>query len=170
MSGVLNKMLAELSEEDRLVFEELSKKLKQVNGDIERLSSEDIQLIQSMESKYGKAINQTHTEYQNKNEDFIQEDILDSSFAQQVRQILARDLAAKFPSEEEVVAFVFENKWLPIDCQDEKLANELYQRYEADILDANQWRNDLVDSSSDKKMALGLAWFMVVFQLNKRLN
>ncbi len=172
MSDILTKMLAELSDDDRHIFDQLSNRLKQSGGDISKLSADDLELIKLMESKYGEAIEQTNKKFvaQNKVNEKQTVNILDMPFAQQVRQILARELGAEFPLEEDAVAFVFENKWLPIECQDEKLAEDLYNRFEKDIVEANHWREELVDAASDKKMAVGLAWFMVIFQLHKRLT
>ena len=173
MSSILTKMLAQLSDDDKQVFEELSHRLKQVNGDISKLTADDIKLIQSMESKYGESIGQVNKEQVKPG---LEEGILGTGFAQHVRQIIARDLGAKFPLEEDAVAFVFESKWLPLDCQDKELSDNLYNKYEMDINEANQWREDLVDEAKEgsneetRKMALGLAWFMVVFQLYKRLS
>ncbi|TQV71376.1 hypothetical protein FLL45_19665 [Aliikangiella marina] len=166
MSGVLQEMLVLLSEEDRAAFEQLAQKMKQVNGDVSLLSVEDRQMIQLMEAKYGEQINQTH----NKANQFENFDILELPFAQHVRQLLARDLGEKYPTEEDAVRFAFENKWLPVDCQDQNLVAELYERFGEDIKEMNQWRNEMVETQSDPKMALGLAWFMIIFKLNERLN
>jgi hypothetical protein len=167
MSSILTKMLAQLSDDDKQAFEELSHRLKLVNGDISQLSPDDIKIIQSMENKYGESISQVNKEQVKPN---LNEGILASGFAQHVRQIIARDLGSKFPLEEDAVAFVFDNKWLPVDCQNNDLSNDLYEKYKLDIDEVNQWRKDLGDVAKDNKMALGLAWFMVVFQLNKRLS
>ena len=165
MNSVLNKMLALLSEEDKNLFEGLSDRLKKVNGDIKLLSEEDILLINKMEAEYGDSINKTHKE---DSQDISQEEFLNTPFAHYVRQTLARDLGNKFPQEEEAINFAFNQKWLPIDCQDESLSKDLYQKFSDDINEANQWRKDMLDINSDKKMAVGLAWFMVVFQLHQR--
>jgi len=171
MSNVLEKMIAQLSEDDKQVFEALSLRLKQVKGDINLLSEDDIKLIQQMEKKYGDSISSVgQASIDNSKSNTPAVNILDTPFAAQVRQIIARDLGAKFPQEEDAVAFIFENKWLPVDCQDKSIANDLYQNFELDIREANQWREDLGDKSQDKSMALGLAWFMVIFQMHKRLS
>ena len=167
MNSVLNEMLKLLSDEDKKAFVQLSEKLQSIDGDISRLSKEEQELIRLMEKKYGDKINQTHQAFTSSEESI---EILDVPFAQHVRQILARDLGEQFPEEEAAVQFVFENKWLPVDCQDESLVQDLFQRFEQDICEANQWREEMVGIESDKKMAVGLAWFMVIFKLNERLN
>ena len=166
MSRVLQEMLSLLSEQDRVLFEKLAEKMQQINGDISLLSDEEKKLIQQMEQKYGEQINQTHS----KTAQSTELDFLEIPFAIHVRQILARDLSEKFPMEEDAVRFAFENKWLPVDCKDDNLVAELLERFAEDIREMNQWRNDMVETQSDPKMALGLAWFMVVFKLNERLN
>ena len=166
MSEVLSKMIALLSDEDKKVFAQLSEKLKQANGDLAKLSAEELKVIKAMEVKYGDKINQANQQFQQTEE----LDLSEFPFAQYVRQILARDLGDEFPQEVDAVAFVFNNKWLPVDCQDENLVEELFTRFEEDITEINQWRDALVEVKADKKMAVGLSWFMVIFQLNQRLN
>lgn len=169
MKNVLQKMLSELSDDDKKSFEDLTERLKIASGDISLLSAEDLKLIGSMELKYGDKIRNVNQKNL-ANDKSQQVELLDTPFAAHVRQIIARDLGAKFPLEEEALAFVFKTKWKPVDCQEANLVEDLYQRFEADIKEANQWREELGDVVNDKAMALGLAWFMVVFQLNKRLN
>ena len=165
MNSVLNEMLKLLSDEDKIIFEQLSEKLKTIGGDLSQLSDEEKRLIQDMESKYGEQINQTHDNFQDQSDEL---DILSLPFAQHVRQVLARDLGEQFPEEAQAIQFAFENKWIPVDCQDESMALEIYERFEQDINEANQWREDMVGVNSDKKMAVGLAWFMVIFKLHER--
>ncbi|MGX5173607.1 hypothetical protein ACUR5C_06235 [Aliikangiella sp. IMCC44653] len=169
MQSVLNRMLKQLSEEDKAIFESLSDKLKAIDGDFSKLSTEDRKLIAEMESKYAEKIKAAHQQ-ETEAATEVASNLLNLPFAQHVRQILARDLGDKFPLEEDAVAFVFENKWLPLDCQDPALVNELFTRFEQDISEANQWREDLLAVDADKKMAVGLAWFMVIFQFHKRLS
>ena len=167
MKSVLEQMTRLLSPEDRRAFEALSIRLSEVKGDIAKLSQEDKDLIGSMERKYGEQIKDTHAEATKS----LDEDTLFSQpFAQHVRQILARDLGNEHPQEEEAVAFAFSTKWLPLECQREELAANWFSRFEDDIRELNNWRDELVNVNEDKKMAVGLAWFMVIFQLNKRLN
>lgn len=166
MTVVLQTMLEQLSDEDRQLFDGLSHRLSEVKGDISRLSPQDIQLIQTMEEKYGDSIKAAHSAQAAPQAEL---DLLTLPFAQYVRQVIARDLGAQFPQEEDAIAYVFENKWLPADCQDEKMVADIYERYQGDIAEANQWREELVSHDRDKKMALGLTWFMVVFQLYQRI-
>ncbi|MCW8877239.1 MAG: hypothetical protein OQK04_13405 [Kangiellaceae bacterium] len=166
MSAILQQMLAQLSDEDKAVFNQLAVRLAEVKGDVNQLSDEDRELISSMEAKYGEKIRQTH----DKSGSEQKLDILETPFAQHVRQILARDLVNQFPQEEDAVKFAFENRWLPVDCQQDDLIEDIYGRFKEDIKLSNQWREEMVAVEQDKKMAVGLAWFMVIFQLNERLK
>ncbi len=172
MESVLQKMLAQLSESDQQKFDSLANKLKVLDGDISRLSPEDKVLIVNMEKKYSEQLKQAHKSATSENKQQNQNDIdiLTLPFAQHARQILARDLGEKFPIEEDAVAFAFDNKWLPIECRDKSLAEDLFEKYQQDILETNQWRQELLEVGADRVMAVGLTWFMVVFQLNKKLN
>lgn len=166
MSAILQQMLAQLSEEDKTVFNQLAERLAEAKGDVTQLSDEDRELISDMESEYGNKIRKSHEQSASAQP----QDILDTPFAQHVRQILARDLVNQFPLEEDAVRFAFENRWLPVDCQQDDLAEDIYGRFEEDIKISNQWREEMVAVGHDKKMAVGLAWFMVIFQLNERLK
>ncbi len=173
MNKHLVNLLSQLSDEDKQAFVALSDRLKEVAGDMSRLTDTDFELIKLMEKKYSQAINQTVAgESLASNElqvEKISEDsILSMPFTDYVRQTLARDLSQRFPQEEDAIQFAFDSKWLPLDLQENSLIEDVYQRFEADIIEINQWRKDLVTIESDKKMALGLAWFMVIFQLKKR--
>lgn len=176
MSALLEKMMAELSAQDKQVFKQLAERLKAVKGDIARLPLEDLQLIQAMEQKYAASVNRAASAFrdsqpvQSPEQQALEVELLELPFAQQVRQILARSLGHQFPLEQDAVAFAFDNKWLPQDFNDPDLADSLYQRFEEDIKLINQWRADLVAVELDKKMALGLAWFMVIYQLQQRLS
>lgn len=171
MSHALTEMLSLLSEEDRHRFIELSERLKQLNGDISQLSDDDLQLIKLMEGKYGDAINQTHKKQSDNSSvnNLAEESFLSTPFAHRVRQILARDLGHQYPLEENAVIFAFDNKWQPPECLDEGLINSFYSDFELDIIDANKWNKEMVEIQSDKKMAVGLAWFMVIYQLYQRV-
>lgn len=177
MKNVLSKMIEQLSDEDKLVFSQLAEKLNQVDGDISKLSEEEIKIIAKMEGKYADKLSQfegeesisrefanTQTTIENSSE------LLESGFASHVRQILARDLKSQFPNEEDAVKFAFQNKWIPEEFKDPKKSLAIFENYQQDICEANQWREEVVGVESDKSMAIGLTWFMVIFQLNQRLN
>ncbi|MET1256012.1 hypothetical protein [Aliikangiella maris] len=168
MSLNISQLYAELSAEDKQLFTEILNRLTEHNGDLTKLSVQDQQTIQHLEAQYaGQDSSGAHQDNTiNDNES----DFLTLPFAQYVRQILARDLGGQFPLEEEAIGYAFDNKWLPLECQRPELIEELFERFKADIVEINRWRSELVDVSSDIKMAVGLAWFMVIFQLNQRIN
>jgi len=177
MKDVLNKMIGKLSDEDKLIFNQLADKLKAVDGDISKLSKSEFDLISTMESKYTDKLSEFESEVKlDRAEDNMEssksntDDLLLSSFASHARQILARDLKSQFPKEEDAVRFAFQNKWLPEDFKESESALQLFEDYKQDICEANQWREDVVGVESDKRMAVGLTWFMMIFQLNERLN
>ncbi|TQV82766.1 hypothetical protein [Aliikangiella coralliicola] len=167
MNSLLEQMIAQLSDEDKVIFNNLSERLNEINGDISQLSADELELIKQMEAKYGNKINQVHEQQSAADNP---QDLIDTPFGNYVRQVLARDLANEFPQEAAAVAFAFENKWLPVDCQEENLIADIYDRYKDDIHIANQWRDEMLSVDSDRKMAVGLAWFMVIYQLHQRLQ
>ena len=166
---MLKKMIAQLSDEDKVIFSQLAEKLNGIKGDITQLSDEELSIISRMESKYSDKLNKVSTAgaISNSNE---QDDLLSTSFASFVRQLLARDLKEQFPNEEDAVKFAFQNKWIPEEIKNKNSAVIIFTDYEKDICDANQWREEVVGIESDKSMAVGMTWFMVVYQLNEKLN
>ncbi len=170
MKNVLSKMIKQLSDEDKVIFSQLAEKLNAVDGDISKLSKQECKLIAQMENKYGDKLSEFSTDLQVQEPSVDIADLLGSGFASHVRQILARDLKEQFPNEEDAVKFAFQNKWIPDDFRDAKITSQIFDDYKQDIGEANQWREDIVGIESDKNMAVGMTWFMVVYQLNERLN
>jgi len=174
----LDKLMDLLSDEDRAIFAQLATKLKSVKGDINQLSPSDSQTIQQMEQKYADQFSQLDEttavselgESQIKQDSVDMVDLLQTPFAEKVRQLLVRDLKDNFPKEADAAQFAFNNKWLPVDLKDPTEIEKIFNEFKQDISEANHWREDLVGIDSDKTMAVGLTWFMVIFQLNQRLN
>ncbi len=168
----LDKLVAQLSDDDRTIFEQLAAKLKDVKGDIGRLSSSDLKTIQQMEEKYADKLSEVDLPQEQTNDTgkLPVVELLATPFAAKVRELLAVELKERFSKEEEAVAFTFNNKWIPLDLKDPQKAASLFEEYKQDISEANQWREELVGIDSDKVMAVGLTWFMVIFQLNRQLN
>ena len=169
MKEMLKKMIAQLSDEDKVIFSQLAEKLNRIDGDITQLSDEEMSIISRMESKYSDKLSQVSTVDTNPNAN-EQDGLLSTTFASFVRQLLARDLKERFPNEEDAVRFAFQNKWIPEEIKNVESAGKIFTDYEKDICDANQWREDVVGIESDKSLAIGMTWFMVVFQLNEKLN
>ena len=172
-------MIEKLSDEDKLIFNQLAGKLSEVNGDISKLSKDEIDFISEMEAKYADKLSQFERLEIPGKENINRpsnskvggsKELLESGFAFHVRQTLARDLKSQFPNEEDAVKFAFQNKWIPQDFKELDTVQRLFDDYKQDICEANQWREEVVDVESDKVMAVGLTWFMVIFQLNQRLN
>ncbi len=163
-------MIEQLSGEDKIVFSQLAETLNAVDGDISKLSKQEFELIAQMEAKYADKLSQFSDDMPIEETSSGTLDILESGFASYVRQILGRDLKEQFPNEEDAVKFAYQNKWIPEDFRDPASALQIYSDYEQDIGEANQWREDIVGVESDKSMAVGMTWFMVVYQLNERLN
>ncbi len=172
MKEVLNEMIAQLSEEDKAIFAKLAEKMQTVDGDISKLSPSELEIIKQMEAKYAEKLRSVHQQsnQQHTSHSTGHLDLLESGFANYVRQLLARDLKEQFPQEEDAVRFAFQNKWIAPDLKDLEVAQQVFEDYKDDISEANQWREEVVGVESDKAMAVGLTWFMVLFQLHQRLN
>ncbi len=164
MKELLNKMVDQLSDQDKLIFAKLAKKLNNLEGDISKLSEEEMALISVMESKYADKLKNIQV-----NEPAKNFDILDTGFAAHAREILAKDLSGQFPMEEDAVRFAYQNKWIPEQFKIRVSAEKIFDEYQRDISDANQWRDDVVGVDSDKLMAVGMTWFMVLYQLNQKI-
>ncbi len=167
MKQLLQQMIAQLSDEDKVIFGQLATKLQEVNGNVDQLSPQELAIVKEMEAKYADKLSQVQPVSTTEPEST---DLLETGFASFVRQMLARDLKERFPAEEDAVRFAFQNKWIAQELKDPKLAQKIFDDYSDDISEANQWREEVVGVESDKGMAVGLTWFMVVFQLHQRLN
>lgn len=99
--------------------------------------------------------------------------LLKTEFALYVKDMLLRELGEQFSSLKATVSYAFEQKWIPQELQNPDVCETLFERFFSDIEQANQWRYELqgqkVDSSN-KSMAVGLTWFMYVFQLKQWLD
>ncbi|MCF6193957.1 MAG: hypothetical protein L3J46_06455 [Kangiellaceae bacterium] len=168
MKQMLKNMIAQLSEEDKVVFSQLAEKLNKTDGDISQMSDDELSIISLMESKYSDKLSQISATYADSNPN-EQDNLLSTTFASFVRQLLARDLKEQFPHEEDAVKFAFQNKWIPEEIKNKDSASKIFVDYEKDICDANQWREEVVGIESDKSMAVGMTWFMVVYQLHQKL-
>jgi len=164
MSNTLEAMLSVLSEEDRTVFEELAEKIKQVGGDLAKLSQQDREFIQKMEAKYQEKIQHAHKQA---TREVVRPDILFSEFADFVRRRLQDEFADMSESYLSVVNQAYEQRWLPADFRDKEVALEIYQDFEEDIQKICHF-SEIGEAAKDKEpvVLLGLAWFMVIYQLN----
>ena len=200
-----------LSEQDLQLFEQLSERLNNTEGDFTELTEQDLALIAQMEKKYGDKIHQSAVENldevvdeskqvplsDNTSEHEVvdtpdsqahQQDepilgvnavipdefpLLKTEFALYVKDMLLRELGEQFSSLKASVSYAFEKKWIPQELQNPDVCETLFERFFSDIEQANQWRYELqgqkVDSSN-KSMAVGLTWFMYVFQLKQWLD
>lgn len=165
MKEVLEKMIAQLSDEDKILFGQLAAKINENNGDISKLSPSEFELIAKMETKYADKLSKFKPEISEETKD---NNILETGFAQFSRQVLAKELKENFPNEEDAVTFAFNNKWIPEVFKDKENAEKIYTDYEQDICEANNWRHDVVGVDSDKVMAVGMTWFMVIYQLHQK--
>ena len=139
----------------------ITSKLEEVDGDVTQLSQQELSIIQEMEAKYADKLKSVH---QSTAENTNSTGLLETGFANFVKQMLARDLKERFPQEEEAVRFAFQNKWITPELKDPKFAQKVFEDYTDDISEANQWREEVVGVESDKGLAVGLTWFMVLFQ------
>ncbi|PWK53346.1 hypothetical protein [Pleionea mediterranea] len=200
-----------LSEQDLQLFEQLSERLNNTEGDFTELTEQDLALIAQMEKKYGDKIHQSAVEnldevvdeskQMSSSDDTSEHEVVDTpdsqahqqdepilgvnavipdefpllktEFALYVKDMLLRELGEQFSSLKASVSYAFEKKWIPQELQNPDVCETLFERFFSDIEQANQWRYELqgqkVDSSN-KSMAVGLTWFMYVFQLKQWLD
>jgi hypothetical protein len=133
------------------------------------LSESELSVISQMESKYGEKLKELDIEPEVEAEGGGLK-LLETGFGAFARQLLARDLKAQFPNEQDAVRFAFQNKWIPNDFKESNSSQKIFEEFKDDICEANQWREEVVGIESDKSLAVGLTWFMVLFQLNQTLN
>lgn len=184
LANHLEKLKQLLSEDDLEAFEALSKKLKTIGGDFSLLSESDKALIAKMEQKYGDAIQEeaiadadTVLEATAEQSDKVKGGavapealpLLKTEFAEYVKDMLLRELP-QFKELKQAVSYAFEEKWIPQELQNPDVCETLFERFFSDIETANQWRYELMGEkvdSNNKTMAIGLTWFMYIYQLKK---
>ena len=165
----LDKLKQVLSAEDLEIFESLSRRINEVGGNLQALSNHDKELIQAMERKYNDSIREQAI---NNVQDVVPEEfpMLKTEFATYVKDMLLRELGDEFGSMKAVVNHAFETKWMPSELRNPDVCETLYERFFADIEQANQWRAQIQNEQADlsnKPVAVGLAWFMYIFQLKQ---
>ncbi len=180
----LDRLKSLLSDEDLKKFEQLSQRMSQLGGDFSKLTEGELELIAEMEKKYGDEIHATAVENVEEvvdttdAEGAVQENavvpdefpLLKTEFAGYVKDMLLRELGDRFSDLKSSVNFAYENKWIPQELQNQDVCETLYERFFSDIERANEWRYQLQGQRADttnKTMAIGLTWFMYVFQLKQ---
>jgi len=159
-------MLQELDDADRPAFEALLAELRHV-GDLEKLSETNKALLKHLTSKY--QAQQLDIDDQEQVA-YPHIDLVTSSFGEFARQLLARHLNKQFSGEEDAVKYAFEQKFVPPELKDIDKVKEIFEQYKPDIVAANAWRDPLVDTESDPVLAVGLTWFMFIYQFKQRLS
>ncbi|NVJ61215.1 MAG: hypothetical protein HWE27_12545 [Gammaproteobacteria bacterium] len=184
LANHLERLKQLLSEDDLAAFERLSEKLKTIGGDFSLLSESERALIAKMEQKYGDAIqeeaiadadtvlNATPAEPQARTGGAVAPEslpLLKTEFAEYVKDMLLRELP-QMKDLKQAVNYAFEQKWIPQELQNPDVCETLFERFFSDIELANQWRYELMGEkvdSNNKTMAIGLTWFMYIYQLKK---
>ncbi|NVK89461.1 MAG: hypothetical protein HWE13_15090 [Gammaproteobacteria bacterium] len=175
-----------LTAEDLVLFSQLTERLMAVNGDFNQLTEQERQLIVKMEQKYGDPIRnetlnsdteqlaqQVEQEVAAKPATEVVQDnhrLLKTEFAGYVKDMLLRELGGQFSDLKSAVNFAYEQKWLPAELKNPDVCETLYERFFSDIEQANQWRLELQGEKADlnnKPLAIGLTWFMYIFQLKQ---
>jgi hypothetical protein len=184
----LERLKQLLSEEDRVRFEQLNQRINQLNGDFSALNEQERAFVAQMERKYGDKIramalehaeevvadNTNHVEDEQSQHSVVKDEfpLLKTEFAEYVKDMLLRELKEEHRDLKAAVTFAYQSKWLPQELRNPDVCETLYERFFSDIERANQWRFELQgkqadENSSNKTMAVGLTWFMYVYQLKQ---
>ncbi|MEE4246060.1 MAG: hypothetical protein V2I33_11655 [Kangiellaceae bacterium] len=174
----LNRLKELLSEEDRATFEALNNKLAECGGDLTQLPAADIDIIEQMELKYGDQIKTKALQHSSDVIDGKQPTkevvndfpLLKTEFADYVKDMLLRELSEEVTDLKSAVSYAFETKWLPNELKNPDVCETLYERFCSDIEQTNEWRMQFdpnAQKADSKQMAIGLTWFMYIFQLKQ---
>lgn len=175
----LSQHLALLSDADREEWKRILIALKECEGDV-ALLPEHMQLtLANLREKY-EGVEVDDGEHQSQNEgaarrtnpsDLPTEADLGTPFSLYVKNVLHRELCVEGESLVVAVNKAFDHKWLPQELKNKEICETKYSQYESEIVQLNQWRNGLAGQQSldEKTMAVGLAWFMKVYQLKQFL-
>ncbi len=176
----LDRLKQLLSDEDRVLFEQLNQRIKQLNGDFSSLTQQERDFVAQMEQKYGDQIRAMAVEHveevvadePEERQKVIKDEfpLLKTEFAEYVKDMLLRELQEEHRDLKSAVSYAYETKWLPQELRNPDVCETLFERFFSDIEKANQWRYEFQGQKTDtsnKTMAVGLTWFMYVYQLKQ---
>ncbi|RLA05704.1 MAG: hypothetical protein DRQ47_00445 [Gammaproteobacteria bacterium] len=170
-------LIAELSEAERPIFEQLLAKVKSLDGNIENLSADDQAQLAELVARHNQS-SAPNIHQQVMDDEFsaaVTSDVdtakiskvtdiqrpSETEFGAYLLDCVNQSLCHGGASTADAIRYAFHNRWMPETLKNRDLCEELYYRYQDDIEQANQNINQHASSEAnqDPIVAVGLAWF-----------
>ena len=168
----LSQHLARLSEADREEWKRILMALKECEGDISLLPEHMQVTLAQLREKYQEPYD-INVERKAKDEPIdsvaVSESDISTPFSLYVKNVLHRELCVEGETLQSAVKKAFEHKWLPLELKNKEICETKFSQYESEITFLNRWRENFAgkDTLDEITMAVGLAWFMKVYQLKQ---
>lgn len=169
-SDELSQNLARLSEADREAWKQILVVLRECEGDIALLPEHMQITLAQLREKYQESESiKSEQQSESSSPSLVREADVSTPFSLYVKNVLHRELCVEGETLQSAVNKAFEHKWLPQELKNKEICETKYSQYESEITELNRWREKLAgqESLNEMTMAVGLAWFMKVYQLKQ---
>ena len=174
-------LIAELSEQERPIFENLLARLVELNGNLEELTADEQSMLAELVTKHNVSTtseihnNQT-TELSAAESSHLETSIvskvteelrpMETEFGAYVIDNINEHLCQGGASTADAVRYAFHNRWMPENLKNRDICETLYYRYIDDIDSANHSlkQQSPTQANNDIVVAVGLAWFTNLYR------
>ncbi|PCJ48837.1 MAG: hypothetical protein COA74_07575 [Gammaproteobacteria bacterium] len=175
-------LIAELSDEERPVFEDLLSRLVELDGNLDGLSDQDKQSLSGLAARHQVSSDLANQETLQADvvsaaETSTQETSIVSNVTETLRPMetefgaylldnINEHLCQSGASTADAVRYAFHNRWMPENLKNRDVCENLYYRFIDDIDEANRSLKEQSPSkaNNDIVVAVGLAWFTNLYR------
>ena len=174
-------LIAELSERERPVFENLLARLVELKGNLEALSADEQSMLAELVAKHNVSATST---VQNEQFDVLSaaetdthqaaiisnvtEELrpMETEFGAYVIDNINEHLCTGGASTADAVRYAFHNRWMPENLKNRDICETLYYRYidDIDLANHNLKQQSPTQANNDIVVAVGLAWFTNLYR------
>jgi len=178
-------LIASFSDDEKEIFQNLLSRLTELKGNIEDLSPTEKQQLLELAKNHQDALSESGFDFLSQDFENVSADVssaaetvsvsdikefaetIESEFANYVLENINESLCQGGASTADAIRYAFHNKWLPENLKNRDICEELFYRFYDDIEKLNENIQQHASSSDnmDTVVAIGLAWFTIVFQL-----
>lgn len=171
-------LIAELSDSDRQIFEELLARVEALDGNLQQLSADDQAKLSELVAKHNSSLaeqaSETETLSAAETPEQINVSVADiteipnpatSEFGAFLLANIDEHLCQGGASTADAIRYAFHNRWMPEKLKNRDICEDLYYRYIDDIEKANEkiQKHSASHASNDAVVAVGLTWFTTLY-------
>jgi hypothetical protein len=177
-------LIAELSEQERPIFENLLARLVELNGNLEGLTADEQAMLAGLVTKHNISTDSASTTTQNQIADGVsaaesshRETSIVSNVTEELRPMetefgayvidnINEHLCTGGASTADAVRYAFHNRWMPENLKNRDICETLYYRYidDIDLANHNLKQQSPTQANNDIVVAVGLAWFTNLYR------